>query len=125
MDKVELNMDIVPNLRISALLAVLAAPLLVTSAETPHPDASARAPRISLSISRPQDAIHGDAEVPLEITMTNISGVGIGYGVAFAPPLSTRLCQLDVRDGEGKLLGPKSSMSQFHRWMESGPLLIL
>src|SRR5262245_10172998 len=115
-------MDILPNLRISALLAVLAAPLLVTSAQTPHPDASTRAPRFSLSISLPQDDIHGDAEVPLDITMTNTSGAALACGDRFGPPLWTYLCHLDVRDSEGKLLEQKSSVRQFRDWTRSsGP----
>jgi len=105
------------------LLAVPVLFLLVATAQ-PLP-AKTQAPRFSLTISLPQDVIRADSEMPLEITMTNTSDKEFTYGVAFAPPLWTHLCRLDVRDSTGALVPQKSSMHQFDAGTEGGPALIL
>jgi hypothetical protein len=116
-----------PTLRIlTTRLMLAAAPLLhAVATHTQQPGASARPARFSLEIGLPQNVIRGDSEILLEVTMTNTSHEALGLGVAFAPPLWTRLCQLDVRDSQGKKLAPKPAMRQFSWPTESGPLITL
>jgi hypothetical protein len=76
-------------------------------------------------IDFPQDAIRGDAEIPLEITMTNTSDKKLAYGVAFPTPLPTDIFRFDVRDSEGKRLEEKSSMRQFFYGTEGVPKIIM
>jgi hypothetical protein len=119
------NMKVWPASRIPAALLMLLPFLLAATAQPQRPSPSTGAPRFSLAITLPQDAIRGDSEIPLEVTMTNTSDGELWYGVAFAPPLWTRLCRLDVRDGEGRLLERRPAMQQFFGSMEGGPALVL
>jgi hypothetical protein len=118
-------MNVSLNLRIAtALLALLAAPSLRTATQTPQPGPATPASRFSLAIDLPQDAIRGDAELPLEITMTNTSAKELAYGLGFGPPLWTEFCHIDVRDSGGKTLEEKSSMRQFFDGAQSVPKVI-
>jgi hypothetical protein len=128
-------MDASLTLRIVAtLLALLASPSLRAAAQTPQAGPNTQAPRFSLAIDLLQDAIRDDAELPVEITMTNTSGMEFAYGSrALGPPLWTDFCQLDVRDSGGKQLEERCSIYQFLGGTEGmpkavmlgGPLLIL
>lgn len=93
-------------------LSSLAAPLTLLcavsfAAQTPFPGQYTGKPRFSLTITLSQDAIRGDAEIPLEIVMTNTSAERISYGAELASPLWMHLCALDVRDPDGKQLEQK------------------
>jgi hypothetical protein len=119
------------NLHITAILLVLlASPFLRTAAQTPQAGGDTQAPPFSLAIDLPQDIIHGDTEVPLEIIVTNTSTKELAYGVAFGPRLWTYFCQFDVHDNGGKQLKEKSSVRQFFeegllKGGSSGPALFL
>jgi hypothetical protein len=118
-------MDVSINLRIAAaVLALLASPLLPTATQTPQPSSKTRAPQFSLAIDLPQDAIRGDAEIPLEITMTNTSAKDLAYATAFPPQLPTDLFRFDVRDSRGNPLEEKSSMRQFFGGTEGVPKVL-
>jgi hypothetical protein len=97
----------------AALLALLATPSRPIATQTQQPGPSSSAPRFSLAIELDRDAIRGDGEIPLEITMTNTSGKDLPYGSAFGPPYWPDFCQFDMRDSGGKPLEEKTSMRQF------------
>jgi hypothetical protein len=64
-------------------------------------------------------------QIPLEVTLKNISSHDVSLGVAFEPPPWAVIYSLDVRNGEGRQVKERPIMEKNRWWTTSGPLFEL